>query len=76
MVNTNTMGIDQYGRTYHNLGRWPRRELLNRLGRKRASKMYVDRDGSVVHAGYVIAGLWVTLYSVHDWKGTNGKSDK
>jgi hypothetical protein len=34
------MGIDQYGQTYHNLGKYPRKELLERLGYKNAKKMY------------------------------------
>jgi hypothetical protein len=61
----NSMGIDQYGTTYHNLGQFPRKELLNRLGRRRASKMYVDRkNGTPAHVGYVIGSLWITLYTI------------
>jgi hypothetical protein len=33
------MGIDQYGQTYHGLQPHPRKALLERLGRKKASKM-------------------------------------
>jgi hypothetical protein len=59
------MGIDQYGDTYHNLGKYPRKELLNRLGYKKADKMYRDKkDGSVVHCGYVIGGRWINLYEM------------
>ena len=59
------MGIDQYGETYHNLGKYPRKELLNRLGYKKADKMYVDKkDGSIAHIGYVIGRNWITLYEV------------
>ena len=59
------VGIDQYGQTYHDLGKYPRKELLNRLGYKKADKMYQDKkDGSVVHCGYVIGGNWITLYEV------------
>jgi len=36
-------GIDQYGRTYHNLGKHPRKELLGRLGYKKADKIYRDK---------------------------------
>lgn len=62
---TFTMGIDQYGQHFDDLGKYPRKTLLERLGRKRASKMYVDKkDGSTVHIGYVIAGHWITLYNV------------
>jgi hypothetical protein len=63
------MGIDQYGKTYHNLGKYPRKELLERLGYKKAAdKMYRDKkDGSTVHCGYVIGGLWIDLYTVESF---------
>ena len=61
----NTMAIDQYGQTHHNLGQHPRKALLERLGRKHADKMYVDKkDGSSVHIGWIIAGLWLSVYRV------------
>ena len=59
------MEIDQYGQIYHNLGKYPRKELLERLGYKRADKMYIDKkDGSIVLCGYVIGRKWITLYEV------------
>jgi hypothetical protein len=62
------MGIDQYGQTYHGLTH-PRRDLLERLGRQKANKMYVDTtQGDARHVGYVIAGLWITIYRVLPWK--------
>lgn len=61
----NTLAIDQYGHTYHNLGKHPRKTLCARLSRKHVSKMYRDKlDGSVKHVGYIIGGLWLTLYTV------------
>ena len=58
------MAVDQYNQTYHGL-RHPRKDLLERLGRSKASKMYIDRkDGEAVHVGYVIAGQWLTIYEV------------
>ena len=61
----NSMGIDQYGTTYHNLGQFPRKELLNRLGRRHVSKMYIDKKNSTTaHVGYVIGSLWITLYMI------------
>ena len=58
------MAIDQYGQTYHGL-KHPRQDLLERLGYSSARKMYQDKkDGSTVHVGYVIGGLWLTLYRV------------
>ena len=58
------MAIDQYGQTYHGLTH-PRKDLCEKLGRKHVNKMYVGKkDGSTVQTGYVIGGLWLTLYKV------------
>lgn len=58
------MGIDQYGTTYHNLTK-PRKDLLNRLDRKHCEKMYQDDlIGGFTHIGYIIAGLWITIYEL------------
>ncbi|MBV9667307.1 MAG: hypothetical protein JO327_04175 [Nitrososphaeraceae archaeon] len=63
------MGIDQYGQTYHNLGKFPRKELLQRLGSTHAERMYVDKkNGTTVHCGYVIARLWISLYEVQPFE--------
>ena len=56
------MRIDQYGQAYHNLGKYPRKELLVRLGHKKASKMYQDKKDGYVHCGYVVGQYWITLY--------------
>jgi hypothetical protein len=62
---TNHMAIDQYGQTHHNLGPHPRKALLAKLGRTRAAKMYVDKKaGGSVHIGWIIGGLWLTVYQV------------
>jgi hypothetical protein len=59
------MGVDQYGETYHDLGKHPRKELLRRLGYQCATRMYRDKkDGSNVACGYVIGRLWISLYRV------------
>lgn len=59
------MAIDQYGNTEHNLGPHPRKGLLERLDRKHASKVYVDKkDGRSVHIGWIVAGRWFTVYEV------------
>jgi hypothetical protein len=55
------MAIDQYGYTYHGLEH-PRKDLMHILDRKHADKMYID-DG--IHIGYIIAGLWLTVYQVN-----------
>ena len=63
-----TMARDQYGQWHHDLGRHPRKELLNRLCRKKAQRMFIDtKDGTSKHIGYVIAGLWLTLFRVEEW---------
>jgi hypothetical protein len=63
------MGIDQFGTTYHDLGQFPRKELLNRLGRRHATKMYVDKkNGTTVHIGYIIGSLWITLYTIKQFE--------
>ena len=64
------MGVDQWGNTYHNIGPHPRKALLERLGRKKASKMYMDKtDGSYRHVGWVIAGQWISVYEVKVMEG-------
>jgi hypothetical protein len=63
------MGRDQYGRAYHDLGAHPRKALLDRLVRKHAAKIYIDKEeGPPVHIGYIIAGLWITLYQIEPWE--------
>lgn len=58
------MAIDQYGQTYHGLEH-PRKDLLEKLGASHAEKMYVDKKGGgAAHVGYVIRGLWLTLYEI------------
>jgi hypothetical protein len=62
------MAVDQFGKTYHNLTH-PRKDLLRLFGRKHADKMYVDdKHGVTHHAGYIIAGLWLTILGVEPWK--------
>ncbi len=59
------MAIDQYGQTHHGLEH-PRKDLMEKLGSRHAHKMYVDSmsKGTAIHIGYVIAGLWLTVYEV------------
>jgi len=63
---SNYMAIDQHGNTEHNLGKHPRMELLCRLGKKSAQKMYRDNrvTGETYHAGYVIGKQWFELFEV------------
>jgi len=63
------MALDQYGHTYHDLGNAPRKALLEKLGSSHAEKMYMDNDqGETKHVGYIIGGLWLTLYKVTPWE--------
>lgn len=63
-----TMGIDQYGQHYDDLGTHPRKALLEKLGYRSAQKMYIDTlDGMTKHIGYIVGGLWITLYKVEEW---------
>lgn len=60
-----TMAIDQYGQTFHNLGKHPRKELLKRLGYSTARPMHADKlDGTTVKTGWVIGGLWLQVFTV------------
>jgi hypothetical protein len=59
------IGFDQYGNHYH-IDKHPRKELLEKLGATRASKMYCDtKDGRTAHIGYVIKDCWISVYRVH-----------
>ena len=63
------MAIDQYGQTYHDLGKYPRKGLLDILGGTNAQKMYIDtKSGKVFHIGYIIKGLWLTLHEVKSFR--------
>jgi len=63
------MAIDQYGQTFHLKTKFPRKELLEQFDRTRADKMYQDKQGSEPeHVGYIIAGHWLSVYTVQKWK--------
>jgi hypothetical protein len=67
------MAIDQNGHAFHDLGPHPRQALCARLGRRHADKMYIDgKDGKTYHIGYIIGGLWLTLYEVRPWRRSEG----
>ena len=47
----------------------PRAELLSYFGATHAEKVYLDKeDGSTVHVGYIVNGLWFTLYKIEPWE--------
>ncbi len=62
------MAIDQFGHAYHGLTN-PRKELCERLGREHADRMFQDgKDGKTYHCGYIIGGLWLTLFEVKPYR--------
>ena len=62
------LGIDQYNNKYH-MDKYPRKELLEQLGSKHADKMYCDlKNGGVREKGYIISGLWISIYRISTWK--------
>ena len=62
------LGIDQLGNHY-TIKKHPRKELMWQLGSTHASKMYRDnKDKSITEVGYVIAGRWIDIYRVCNWK--------
>lgn len=62
------MARDQYGDTYHIGNNPPRKWLLNHFDRQHAEKMYCDtKSGKTKHVGYIIAGLWLTIFRGGKW---------
>lgn len=63
------MARNQYGETLHLPSpHHPRKQLLEKLGRKSCVRQYTDRkDGSAAHTGYVVGGEWWTLYQVREF---------
>jgi hypothetical protein len=63
------MAIGSYGTKLHNL-KHPRKDILERMGKTHASKMYIDdKDGNAKHVGYIVGGEWFTVYEIHEWNG-------
>jgi len=59
---------NQYGETIFLLGIHPRKELLDKLSRKHADKIFIDsaKHDKTYHVGYVMAGGWWSLYT--EWQ--------
>jgi len=57
------MAIDQLGNTYHGLEH-PRKDLLERIGGGRVSKMYANTKTGAEHIGYVIGAHWCRVFRV------------
>ncbi|MFA7254456.1 MAG: hypothetical protein WC107_07980 [Patescibacteria group bacterium] len=59
------IAIDQHGNTHKLYTKFPRKELIEKLGATSAQKMYVDgKQGKSYHVGWIISGLWLTVYKV------------
>jgi hypothetical protein len=57
------VALDQYGTAYKLYTDFPRKELLKKLGYTSAKKMWdTTLKGVNNHVGYVIGGLWLSLY--------------
>jgi len=63
------IGIDQYGGHWDDLGKHPRKSLLEKIGSSNAEKLYIDdKKGNTKHIGYIIDNLWITLYNLTHWE--------
>jgi hypothetical protein len=61
---------DQYGYFYGLKTNHPRKELLELFCRQHAERIYRDTDVPMkpLHVGYIIAGLWLSVYGVEGRK--------
>ena len=60
------LGVDQHGGHYY-LKNHPRKELMEKIGVKNCNIMYTDmKDGSTKRIGYVVGGLWISVYEIHE----------
>ncbi len=62
------LAIDERGQHYTIGNNPPRKWLLNHFDRQHADKMYIDTKKGHKHIGYVIAGHWLTIYRISEWK--------
>ena len=61
------MAIDQWGQIEHGLVH-PRKDLMERLYRKHAGKMYFTTKDGDKHVGYIIAKRWLQVFEVRPMK--------
>lgn len=65
------IAIDQYGGHMKLYTKHPRKELMEQNYAKSARKLYRDKkDGSTVCTGYVVRGMWYTLFKVTPFEAT------
>lgn len=63
------LAIDQYNQKHLLKTKFPRKELLEIFGATSARKIYQDdKIGQSYHTGYLIQGLWLTLYKVSEFR--------
>ena len=65
-MNLGFVAHDQWGNTFF-LGKHPRKQLLEKMGKKHAEKIYVDvknDDGSIttIHSGWKIGNSWFDVF--------------
>lgn len=66
------IAVNQYGETLRlTKPDYPKKQLLDKLSASNAKKMYIDGPKGAKHVGYVISGLWWTIYEVHAWEGSH-----
>jgi len=58
-MKTQKLYVSQYGDRFSAL---TVKELREKVGGGKVSKMYIDRDGKTFHTGYVIGALWLTAF--------------
>ena len=63
------LAIDQFNQKYLLQTKHPKKELLEIFSATNATKIYQDdKSGQSYHAGYLIQGLWLTLYKVSEFR--------
>jgi len=63
------LAVDQYNQKHLLKTKFPRKELLEIFGATSARKIYQDdKSGQSYHIGYLIQGIWLTLYKVSEFR--------
>ena len=63
------LAVDQYNQKHLLKTKFPRKELLEIFGATSARKIYQDdKNGRSYHIGYLIQGMWLTLYKVSEFR--------
>jgi hypothetical protein len=61
------MATGHLGTVHHGL-KHPRKDLLERCGRKSAQRIFRDgKNGEPIPVGYVVAGEWFEIFEVSPW---------